>query len=176
MRRASSAKDGKPVKKGDSGTLPCAAIPLRAAIGNQPERSAATMLEGGWLNTGDNLLPGRERLLRLRGRADDMMKVGRIWTSPIEIVGRLIEHPNGARSRQWSARRCRRPHQARSVDRLEGRSPPAKAPAAATLEDELREHCKKGLAPYKYRAGSTSSPSCRRRRRERSSDIKLRAS
>jgi acyl-coenzyme A synthetase/AMP-(fatty) acid ligase len=74
-----------------------------------------------------------------------MLKVGGIWTSPIEIEGRLIEHPQVL--------------EAAIVGRADADGlvkPEAwivlkeKGAAAAALEAELREHCKKGLAPYKY--------------------------
>ena len=52
------------------------------------------MLDGGWLNTGDTYYQDEKGYYVYAGRNDDMLKVGGIWTSPIEIEGRLIEHPS----------------------------------------------------------------------------------
>jgi len=142
------AEDGKPAKPGDTGQLHVRGPSTARAYWNQPERTAATMLDGGWLNTGDTYYQDEKGYYVYAGRNDDMLKVGGIWTSPIEIEGRLIEHP--------------RVLEAAIVGRADAdglvkpeawlvlKDKPADAAATAALEAEFREHCKKGLAPYKY--------------------------
>jgi benzoate-CoA ligase len=48
---------------------------------------------GGWIVTGDKYVVDGDGFFTHAGRSDDMLKVGGIWVSPIEIEGRLIEHP-----------------------------------------------------------------------------------
>jgi benzoate-CoA ligase len=50
-------------------------------------------LHGRWFFTGDRYRRTAEGAYAYEGRADDMMKVKGLWVSPIEIEGRLIEHP-----------------------------------------------------------------------------------
>ncbi len=59
---------------------------------NRPERTRATML-GEWLRTGDMVSRGSDGYFHFAGRADDMLKVGGQWVSPMEVEGRLVEHP-----------------------------------------------------------------------------------
>ena len=47
----------------------------------------------GWLNTGDTYREDPDGYLVYEGRNDDMLKVGGIWCSPIEIESCLITHP-----------------------------------------------------------------------------------
>lgn len=47
---------------------------------------------GKWLNTGDKYYEDEDGYFWYCGRADDMMKVGGIWVSPIEIENCLLEH------------------------------------------------------------------------------------
>ena len=47
----------------------------------------------GWLNTGDTYREDPDGYLVYEGRSDDMLKVGGIWCSPIEIESCLITHP-----------------------------------------------------------------------------------
>jgi benzoate-CoA ligase family protein len=141
--------EGAPVRRGETGTLHVRGGSTARTYWNQPERSAATMLAEGWLNTGDTYFQDEQGYYAYAGRSDDMMKVGGIWTSPIEIEGQLIEHPKVL--------------EAAIVGRsdTDGLTKPeawivlnskadGEGAAGAALEAELREHCKRGLAPYKY--------------------------
>jgi benzoate-CoA ligase family protein len=140
---------GQPVKRGESGTLHMRGDSTARLYWNQPERSASTMLDGGWLNTGDTYYQDERGYYVYAGRSDDMLKVGGIWTSPIEIEGKLIEHPKvleAAIVGRADADGLIKP-EAWIVLKEKGAGDAA---AAGALEAELREHCKKGLAPYKY--------------------------
>ncbi len=59
---------------------------------NKHRKSQQTML-GDWLNTGDKFHRDAEGFYYYDGRADDMLKVGGIWVSPIEVEHTLLEHP-----------------------------------------------------------------------------------
>ena len=50
-------------------------------------------MRGEWVNTGDTYLQDDEGYYVYCGRSDDMLKVGGIWCSPVEIESRLVEHP-----------------------------------------------------------------------------------
>jgi benzoate-CoA ligase family protein len=109
-----------------------------------PEKTAATM-RGEWLNTGDMYYRTADGWYVNAGRGDDMLKVGGLWCSPFEIEGRLIEHPSVL--------------EAAVVGRADddGLTKPEAwivlnnaADACPALEAELVEHCKAGLAHYKY--------------------------
>lgn len=59
---------------------------------HKPERTAAVMRFGGVL-TGDKARMDAEGNLFFVGRSDDMLRVGGVWVSPVEIEARLCEHP-----------------------------------------------------------------------------------
>jgi len=49
-------------------------------------------LHGEWMRTGDQYSKDEDGFFWYQGRTDDMMKVGGIWVSPIEIESVLISH------------------------------------------------------------------------------------
>ncbi len=59
---------------------------------NKHERSKFTM-RGEWVFTGDKYHLDEAGYFWYDGRSDDMLKVGGMWVSPIEIESALIEHP-----------------------------------------------------------------------------------
>jgi benzoate-CoA ligase family protein len=58
---------------------------------HQYERSKQTF-HGEWLFTGDKYYQDEEGYFWHAGRSDDMMKVGGIWVSPVEVESTLISH------------------------------------------------------------------------------------
>jgi benzoate-CoA ligase len=58
---------------------------------NKHRKSQQTML-GDWLHTGDKFRCDAEGYYWYEGRADDMLKVGGNWVSPIEVENVLMEH------------------------------------------------------------------------------------
>ena len=138
-------EEGEPVAAGETGRLFIRGDSMATHYWNNAERTADTMMEDGWLNTGDTYYQDDEGYYVYCGRSDDMLKVGGIWCSPVEIEGRLIEHP-------WVL-------EAAVVGRADDDQlikPEAFVVlkevgyASDTLADELLEHCKSGLARYKY--------------------------
>jgi benzoate-CoA ligase family protein len=136
---------GQEVPPGESGRLQIKGASTAAYYWNNPEKTAATMLGGDWLDTGDTYVRDGEGYYRYEGRSDDMLKVGGIWCSPIEIEARLVSHP-----RVLEAAVIGVPDAAGLVkpeafvvlreDALPGEG----------LADELMVHCKSHLAPYKF--------------------------
>jgi acyl-coenzyme A synthetase/AMP-(fatty) acid ligase len=115
---------------------------------NNPEKTAATML-GGWLDTGDTYIRDEDGYYLYCGRNDDMMKVGGIWCSPFEIEAKLIEHPKvleAAVVGRADEAELIKPEAFVVLDDPVDGTPGA---ADATAE-ELLQHCKQGLARYKY--------------------------
>ncbi len=58
---------------------------------NRHEQTKKTML-GEWLKTGDTYYRDEEDYFWYCGRSDDMLKVGGMWVSPIEVENVLMEH------------------------------------------------------------------------------------
>jgi xanthine/CO dehydrogenase XdhC/CoxF family maturation factor len=111
---------------------------------NNPEKTAQTF-RGEWCTTGDTFSRDAEGWFHYSGRNDDMLKVGGIWCSPIEIEARLIDHPKvleaavvghadehgNVKPEAWVVLR-------------DGVTP------SDGLAGELMAHCKNHLAPYKF--------------------------
>jgi benzoate-CoA ligase family protein len=110
---------------------------------DRPERTRDTML-GPWLRTGDMVSRAADGYFHFAGRADDMLKVGGQWVSPMEVEGRLVAHPlvlEAAVVACAGADGLVEPR-ASVVLRNGGAGSPA-------VERELREWLRAGLAPYK---------------------------
>jgi benzoate-CoA ligase family protein len=58
-------------------------------------RTATTrqVFQGEWLRTGDTYVRSPDGFYTCLGRSNDMIKAGGIWVSPMEVEGRLLEHP-----------------------------------------------------------------------------------
>jgi benzoate-CoA ligase len=79
------------VPAGEVGTLLVQGDSAAAYYWNKHEKTKKTMV-GDWLNTGDKFFQDEEGYFFYAGRTDDMLKVGGIWVSPIEVEACLIEH------------------------------------------------------------------------------------
>ncbi|MBM3646312.1 MAG: benzoate-CoA ligase family protein [Alphaproteobacteria bacterium] len=137
-------EDGKPVAQGTSGRLWIRADSAAKYYWNKPEKTAETMV-GGWLNTGDTYRQDADGYFIYDGRSDDMLKVGGIWCSPVEIESCLIGHNavlEAAVVGQADENELIKP-KAFIVLKQAGSGGPA-------LTEELMALCKKTLAPYKY--------------------------
>ena len=111
---------------------------------NQHARSRATFV-GTWTRTGDRFRVDENGDYVYAGRADDMLKVGGIYVSPIEVESALIAHPAV--------------HEAAVVGKQDSDQlikPIAYVVlakgflASEVLADELKVLVKSRLAPYKY--------------------------
>jgi 4-hydroxybenzoate-CoA ligase len=77
---------------GEVGTLLINGDSAAAAYWNKHKKTKSTML-GDWVNTDDKYILDEEGYFYYIGRTNDMLKVGGIWVSPIEVEACLIEHP-----------------------------------------------------------------------------------
>lgn len=82
---------GEAVARGETGNLLISGDSICAAYWNQRDRTKAT-IEGQWIRTGDKYSQDEDEFWWYAGRSDDMLKVGGIWVSPIEVENVLIEH------------------------------------------------------------------------------------
>jgi benzoate-CoA ligase family protein len=83
--------DGQPTAPGETGNLYVRGGSALQYYWHQREKTAKTVL-GDWIATGDRYRCDEEGHYWYEGRADDVMKVGGLWVSPIEIENTLIEH------------------------------------------------------------------------------------
>jgi benzoate-CoA ligase family protein len=83
--------DGQMVAPGAIGNLLVKGDSMCAGYWNQAARTR-TVMDGGWMRTGDKYAQDDDGFFWYAGRADDMLKVGGIWVSPVEVENALLEH------------------------------------------------------------------------------------
>ena len=112
--------------------------------GTTASRPRATF-QGAWTRTGDKYVAGRRRLLRLRGPQRRHAQGRRHLR--LAVRGRVGagRAPGGARS---GRRRPRGRREAGQAARVRGAA--SRGEASAALAEELKQHVKARLAPYKY--------------------------
>jgi benzoate-CoA ligase family protein len=84
--------DGNPVPVGEEGHLLIKGQSTCAYYWNKWDKTRATIL-GEWIRTGDKYHQDSDGYYWYHGRADDMIKAGGIWVSPVEVENALAEHP-----------------------------------------------------------------------------------
>jgi benzoate-CoA ligase family protein len=135
---------GDQIMPGDSGALWIRGGSIAKYYWNNPEKTAAAM-QDGWIDTGDTYYQDEEGYFVYCGRNDDMMKVGGIWCSPFEIEAKLIEHPKVLEAAVVARADDDKLIKPEAYIVLNDQND-----AGEALEIELLEHCKNGLARYKY--------------------------
>jgi benzoate-CoA ligase family protein len=85
-------EDGNEVPRGQVGNLLVKGETSALFYLHQDEKSRKTFL-GEWLFTGDKYTVDEDGYYWHAGRSDDMLKVGGIWVSPVEVESALISHP-----------------------------------------------------------------------------------
>ena len=83
--------DRRPVGVGESGSLFIRGDSICDGYWNQPEKTRQT-IEDGWIRTGDRYSRDADGFYWHAGRADDMLKVGGLWVSPVEVESAILEH------------------------------------------------------------------------------------
>jgi len=136
--------DGRPVPPGEIGNLRVKGDSTMAFYWNKHEKTKEALL-GAWIQTGDKYWQDQDGYFWFAGRSDDMLKVGGIWVSPVEVEATLIKHPAVLEAAVVGKE---------DADRLV--KPKAfvvlKDPALASeaLAEELKAFVKARIAPYKY--------------------------
>jgi len=136
--------DGRPVARGDIGNIRVKGDSTMAYYWNKHEKTKETLF-GQWIQTGDKYYQDEDGYYWYCGRSDDMLKVGGIWVSPVEVEGTLIRHAavlEAAVVGREDTDRLVKPHAYVVL----------KDPATAgdKLADELKLFVKDKIAPYKY--------------------------
>jgi benzoate-CoA ligase family protein len=80
-----------PVAIGEIGNLLIRGDSTCAYYWNRHEQTKDT-IAGHWIRTGDHYARDEDGFFWFAGRSDDMLKVGGIWVSPIELEHTLLEH------------------------------------------------------------------------------------
>jgi 4-hydroxybenzoate-CoA ligase len=83
---------GLEVPRGELGTLMVKGDSAAQLYWHKREKTRKTMV-GEWINTGDKYYQDEDGYYWCSGRTDDMLKVGGIWVSPVEVENTLCAHP-----------------------------------------------------------------------------------
>ena len=86
-------ENGEEVPRGQPGVLLTRSEASGTHYVRDHEKSKATFLGGGWVNTGDLYLQDEQDIFWQVGRTNDMIKVSGVWVSPLEIEHCLDESP-----------------------------------------------------------------------------------
>jgi benzoate-CoA ligase family protein len=136
--------EGQEVATGETGALMIKGDSLLKLYWRNPEKTAESIRDG-WMYTGDTYYKDQDGFFFCCGRSDDMLKVGGIWCSPVEIENRLVEHSKvleAAIVGREDDEQLTKPEAFIVLNNQDD--------AGDELEAELLEHCKSGLARYKY--------------------------
>ncbi len=85
-------ESGEELSGAGEGALQVRGESRAACYWHQPERTRASM-QGPWLATGDRMRRREDGRYVYVGRTDDMLKVGGLWVSPVDMEIVLQEHP-----------------------------------------------------------------------------------
>ncbi|MCY3020495.1 MAG: AMP-binding protein [Planctomycetota bacterium] len=108
---------------------------------NRPEETARTITPDGWLRTGDmgELTP--EGYIRITGRLREMVKVAGEMVFPAEVENALLQHPAVLEAGVVGVKDERKGEAVKAFVALK--------PDARADEEQLLQHCRSLLAPYK---------------------------
>jgi benzoate-CoA ligase len=136
--------DGNEVPDGEVGNLQVKGESMAAFYHRQHDKSKSAML-GEWFNTGDRYYRDSDGYYYYYGRGDDMLQVGGIQVSPIEIENTLASHPavqEIAVVPKEDEKGVIRPKA--FIVLKDGYEP------SEELAEQLQEYAKKSIASYKY--------------------------
>jgi benzoate-CoA ligase len=132
------------VRLGDVGELQVSGPTSAVSYWNNETQTRDTFL-GEWTRTGDKFRQTTDGDFVHCGRGDDMMKVGGIWVSPIDVESALINHDCVLEAAVVAARDENGLVKPKAFVVLK----PGTA-GNADLERQLKDFVKNNLAPYKY--------------------------
>jgi benzoate-CoA ligase len=136
--------EGKPVPQGEIGHLRVKGDSTMAYYWNQHEKTKDTLI-GHFIQTGDKYYQDADGYFWYCGRADDMLKVGGIWVSPVEVENTLVAHPAVLEAAVVGREDTDRLVKPRAFVVLkDGHA------ASPALEADLKAFVKDRIAPYKY--------------------------
>lgn len=133
--------EGKPCAVGELGELQIQGPTSAIMYWNNREKTKHTFA-GEWTRSGDKYSCDADGYYTYGGRSDDMLKVGGIYVSPFEVEASLMTHPGVLEAAVIG------------VDDEQGLTKPkafvVNKPGHTLTADDLKQHVKSHLAPYKY--------------------------
>jgi benzoate-CoA ligase len=136
--------EGREVPVGEVGNLMVKGDANAPYYWNKHEQTKR-MMQGEWLKTGDTYYCDEEGYYWYCGRSDDMLKVGGLWVSPIEIENTLMEHAAVLEVGVIGATDADGLLKPKAYVLLK-----SEFKACHELQIELQTYVKNKLAPYKY--------------------------
>ncbi len=135
---------GHAVQVGQVGELQVSGPTAAMGYWNNREKSRDTF-QGPWTRSGDKYSVDVDGYYTYAGRSDDMLKVGGIYVSPIEVESALVTHPA-----VLEAAVIGRPDDSLLVKPQAFVVLKSGYIGSDALASELQQHVKSKLAPYKY--------------------------
>jgi benzoate-CoA ligase len=135
---------GKDVADGEQGELLIKGPTAAMIYWNNRPKSRATFL-GEWTRSGDKYRRDEAGYYVYCGRNDDMLKVGGIWVSPVEVEAAIVGHPAVLEAAVVGWQDADGLVKPRAFVVLR----PGHTPTDV-LGEEIQAHVKSQLAPYKY--------------------------
>jgi len=136
--------EGRPMPHGEIGNLRVKGDSTMAYYWNQHEKTKDTLF-GHWIQTGDKYYQDADGYFWYCGRADDMLKVGGIWVSPVEVEATLIAHPAVLEAAVVGLEDTDKLVKPKAFVVLNDGHP-----GSPVLEADLKAFVKDKIAPYKY--------------------------
>ena len=133
-------EEGKDVPGGEVGNLWVKGETSALFYLHQREKSQQTF-QGEWLVTGDKYRVDEDGYFWHCGRSDDMLKVGGIWTSPVEVESALLSHA--------AVMECAVIGKKDASDLVKPKAFVVLHEGAKVEAEELIEHCREQMAAYK---------------------------
>jgi benzoate-CoA ligase len=135
---------GHPVPEGEIGELQINGPTCAQAYWNNRDKTRETF-QGAWARSGDKYHVDENGHYVYAGRSDDMLKVSGIYVSPVEVESALVTHPAVLEAAVVGRPDCDGLIKPLACIVLNQQTAPHPA-----LADELKQHVKSLLAPYKY--------------------------
>lgn len=136
--------DGHAVKPGETGELQIAGPTGAIFYWNNRARSRSTF-QGRWTRSGDKYVLRADGYYVYAGRTDDMLKVSGQYVSPVEVESALITH-----AAVLEAAVVGKQDEEKLIKPLAYVVLKPGHNGSTALADELKQHVKSRLAPYKY--------------------------
>jgi len=134
-------EDGRVCGDGELGELQINGPSAALCYWNNREKTKATFA-GEWTRSGDKYIRDADGYYTYGGRSDDMLKVGGIYVSPFEVEASLMTHPGVLEAAVIGA--------PDSDDLIKPKAFVVLKPGQQLTLDDLKQHVKSQLAPYKY--------------------------
>ncbi len=137
-------EEGRVLPQGEVGNLLIKGDSAAAYYWNKHQKTKETML-GEWVKTGDKYYQDPDGYFWYCGRSDDMLKVGGIWVSPVEVENALIGHPAVLECAIVGAQDTDELIKPKAYVVLKQGHQPSE-----DLAERLKAYVKEAIAPYKY--------------------------